>query len=199
MVFAGHDHHYERSYLIYKNKDVNQSTEIEFEDSLNGTIYYVTGGGGAPVYGLGPSKWWCDAGVRTTDNHYCLIDTDTPNKLEFVAKDRDGDIIDQVTITQNIAEIYSNNTKIEKHFDSHYSNSHIYLQIPENAGNKLVNITLYTIHGKRLLTLTNGILSAGTHLITLNKSNLHDIASGLLICRFESAGLKKSLNILWNN
>ena len=102
MFFSGHDHHYERSYLIYDGEVVDESTEIEFEDSLNGTIYYVAGGGGAPVYGLQSGKWWGDASVRTTDNHYCLINTDTPNKVEFVTKDKNGTIIDQLTITKTI-------------------------------------------------------------------------------------------------
>lgn len=100
MFFSGHDHHYERSYLIYNNEAVNQRTDIEFEDSLNGTFYFVTGGGGAPVYGLGSAKWWGDGSIRTTDNHYCFINTDTPDLLEFVAKDKDGNVLDQVTITK---------------------------------------------------------------------------------------------------
>ena len=93
MFFAGHDHIYERTDLIYDQASVSQEDEVNITETP-GTIYFVTGGGGAPLYSTG-SDWW----VNTNDEicHYCILDA-TPDRLELVTKDRNGDIIDAVTM-----------------------------------------------------------------------------------------------------
>lgn len=46
IIFNGHDHIYERSFPIYKDKI-----------STKGVVYIVTGGGGAPLYDIN-KNWW---------------------------------------------------------------------------------------------------------------------------------------------
>jgi hypothetical protein len=96
MFFAGHDHHYERTDLIYGRSSVSQEDEVNITETP-GTIYFVTGGGGAPLYNCS-SEWWTNVSNRIY--HYCVINA-TPSRLELVAKDRNGTIIDAVTMLQN--------------------------------------------------------------------------------------------------
>lgn len=97
MFFSGHDHIYERTDLIYDEASVSAEDEVNITETP-GTIYFVTGGGGAPLYSTG-SDWW----VNTNDEiyHYCILDA-TPDRLELVTKDRNGDIIDAVTMIKVI-------------------------------------------------------------------------------------------------
>ncbi len=97
MFFSGHDHDYERTHLIYNQKTVSENTEINIEETP-GTFYCVVGGGGAPLYSAG-SKWWTAISEKTY--HYSVIDA-TPEKLEFVVKDRSGSMLDKVTITKEV-------------------------------------------------------------------------------------------------
>lgn len=98
MFFSGHDHFYERTYLIYEGQTASEETEINITETP-GTFYFVTGGGGAPLYST-DSDWW--VGVNERTYHYCVLDA-TADRLEFAAKDDDGNIIDEVTIIKEIS------------------------------------------------------------------------------------------------
>lgn len=76
VVFAGHDHDYERGLV-------------------NGITYIVTGGGGAPLYHV-KGDWWTQAEASAL--HACDV-TVNGNSLELKAVKTDGSIIDSVTIT----------------------------------------------------------------------------------------------------
>lgn len=84
--FAGHDHHYERSKPIY-----DQSVVSDYGD---GTMYIVTGGAGAPLYGFS-SQWHQEIAVQTF--HYVLIEIDF-SQLSLKAYDRYGTLLDSVDI-----------------------------------------------------------------------------------------------------
>jgi len=81
MVFAGNDHHYERSRLI------------------NGVMYVVTGGGGAPLYSA--SNSWFTAAV-TSCYHAVVLDVE-PARIRYRAVRHDGVVFDDMVI---------NNTRI---------------------------------------------------------------------------------------
>ncbi|MFX0136373.1 MAG: purple acid phosphatase family protein [Candidatus Hodarchaeota archaeon] len=49
LVYAGHNHYYERSYPMNRFKDFDNSTSYNFENPSN-PMYLITGGGGAPLY-----------------------------------------------------------------------------------------------------------------------------------------------------
>jgi hypothetical protein len=74
IVFNGHDHDYERSYV-------------------NGVYYIVTGGGGAPLYAAGSSSW---TQASASAFHCCKI-TISGNNLSFEAIKPDGSSIDSFT------------------------------------------------------------------------------------------------------
>ena len=96
MFFAGHDHLYERTHLIYEGQTASEETEINISETP-GTFYFVVGGGGAPLYSTG-SGWWVN--VNEKMYHYCLINA-TSDRLELDAKDVNGSTFDAVTITKN--------------------------------------------------------------------------------------------------
>ncbi|MBF0429706.1 MAG: NPCBM/NEW2 domain-containing protein [Fibrobacteria bacterium] len=95
MVFSGHSHNYDRTYLLYDRQVVTEEKDINHE--VKGTFYVVTGGGGAPLYEV-TKQWWQDpASVSTL--HYCVITTSDVD-LNMVVKKPDGTIIDQLSITK---------------------------------------------------------------------------------------------------
>ena len=49
LVFAGHNHYYERSYPMNQLKQYDNSTNFNFKNPLN-PMYFITGGAGAPPH-----------------------------------------------------------------------------------------------------------------------------------------------------
>ena len=49
LVFAGHNHYYERSYPMNRFKNYDDSNSYDFENPSN-PMYIITGGAGAPLY-----------------------------------------------------------------------------------------------------------------------------------------------------
>ncbi len=76
VVFQGHDHDYERT------------------NAINGVTYFVTGGAGAPLYGVGRSSW---TATSESVNHYMIIDA-SPTSIHIVTKRLDGTQLDTVDI-----------------------------------------------------------------------------------------------------
>lgn len=79
IVFNGHDHDYERL-------------------EINGIKYIVTGGGGAPLYEVGRSKWTI---LSQSTYHYCKISINS-SSLHFTSLKPDGEIIDDFVINKHI-------------------------------------------------------------------------------------------------
>lgn len=85
LVFNGHDHHYERSYAFANGVAQRDGT---------GVVYVVTGGAGAPLYGVVGSGF--TAFSRAT-HHFVEVDV-TPTELALEAIDAYGNVIDAVTL-----------------------------------------------------------------------------------------------------
>ena len=68
ISFAGHDHHYERSKVIYDGSAVYSGTNVPA--NIKGTTYVVTGGAGAPLYSVS-SEWWTDYIASTHHYMHC--------------------------------------------------------------------------------------------------------------------------------
>lgn len=80
IVFAGHDHNYERT------------------EAINGVIYIVTGGGGAPLRDVGTSSWTAHS-ERTY--HFCHVDI-MSRKLFLHAIKPNGSMFDSLVIEKII-------------------------------------------------------------------------------------------------
>jgi len=78
IVFAGHDHCYERT------------------EKINGVIYIVTGGGGAPLYDVGKSSW---TAYSAKAYHFCLINI-IGKKLNLKTITPENIVIDSLLLTK---------------------------------------------------------------------------------------------------
>jgi hypothetical protein len=76
IVFAGHDHNYERT------------------KPIDGTYYVVSAAAGAPVRPVHP-RWF--SSVVRTEAHYVLVDV-VPDRMTLRAVNLDGETFDQVVI-----------------------------------------------------------------------------------------------------
>jgi hypothetical protein len=85
-VFAGHDHHYERTVPIAGNQTA--------EAGQPAVIYYVVGGGGAPLYPAGRG-WWTAASA----SRYSFVSVDVRGcRLTLTALDEKGVAFDDATL-----------------------------------------------------------------------------------------------------
>lgn len=85
IVFSGHDHDYERC----------QDPELD-RDQPEGTIYIVTGGGGAPLYSIDEEHKLANPfyiGIFESKLHFCQIDVSGEN-IEVTVIDATGETID---------------------------------------------------------------------------------------------------------
>jgi len=80
VVFAGHNHYYSRC-------------------EVDGIHHVTTGGGGAPLYA--PSTSYPYVVAATQVHHHCEINIQG-DQLDFVARDRNGNIIDSFTTSNTI-------------------------------------------------------------------------------------------------
>ena len=94
IFFAGHDHIYERSKLILNGTVVDSSDNIP--GTKKGTVYMVSGGGGAPLaaYTTAKPSW---SRFRTVTNEYSVIDAQD-DSLTVTTKDTTGSVLDQFVI-----------------------------------------------------------------------------------------------------
>jgi hypothetical protein len=78
MVFQSHNHYYQRT------------------DPINGVIYIVTGGAGAPIY-TPINEWFVNNSKKAY--HYCVLDVSLETmEITFMAKDVNGNTFDELII-----------------------------------------------------------------------------------------------------
>ncbi len=144
IVFNGHDHDYERSI------------------DINGTVYIVTGGGGAPLYNP-DSNWWT-AHVEGT-YHFCLIEIRDDDLLLKAIK-RDGTVFDTLRLHKAAHEPWITITNTDINDPSPGGNGNNQLEPGETAN---LLITLKNQGGVQA-TNTNGLLRTSDPYITINDS-----------------------------
>ncbi|MFQ5599419.1 MAG: metallophosphoesterase [Candidatus Krumholzibacteriia bacterium] len=96
VVFAGHDHDYQRSHPLLHDEPVDMEMAPHFKDP-RGVIYIVTGGGA----GARPTSADCrftDVAISAT--HFSLLDIDG-TRLTLRAIDSDGSVLDMFTIDKS--------------------------------------------------------------------------------------------------
>jgi hypothetical protein len=101
LFFSGHDHIYERSDLIYNGAVADASNRIPAQK--RGTIYIVTGGGGAPLYPIAPSPpWWRNYGLSTYE--YCVLQAGD-DSLSATVRKPDRTMVDHFVILRQSTHI----------------------------------------------------------------------------------------------
>jgi predicted MPP superfamily phosphohydrolase len=90
VVFGGHDHGFQRSKPIYND---------EVAPAGQGTTYIVSAGAGARLYDIDTdhNAGWLANAVK--DYNYSIVDANS-NTMTITTKNRDGQIIDAMTMTK---------------------------------------------------------------------------------------------------
>lgn len=87
LVLSGHNHVYERTVPIY----VSAAYPNGVADTVNGTTYLVTGGGGSLLHGFSANEWFIAA--RTDVHHYVKIEING-STIAVHAIRPDGTVVD---------------------------------------------------------------------------------------------------------
>ena len=95
IVFAGHDHDYERTYPLASAVVVGADEDPNYS-SPAGVVYIVTGGGGDTLYASGASYF---TAFSKSVFHFVQVDIEGL-RLELRAIRTDGSTLDQMTITK---------------------------------------------------------------------------------------------------
>jgi len=93
VYWSGHDHIYERSHQVSGGQVVDRGDDLSLN---NGTVYVVSGGGGAPLYGVAPIT---TTHVQSSVNNYVDV-VAAPTTLTVKAYKLDGSVIDSYGISQ---------------------------------------------------------------------------------------------------
>ncbi len=93
VYFSGHDHLYERSHQVFGGKVVDTSDNLTM---TKGTVYLVSGGGGAPLY---PSNKIPTTHTNLSAYNYVDVVADA-NMLTLKAYKIDGSPLDSFTVRQ---------------------------------------------------------------------------------------------------
>ena len=99
LVINGHDHVYERSYPILDNQMRDAFQEPSYV-APRGTIFVVTGGGGATLYDYKPTPAAHLSAVFKEEHHYFKL-LITPEALEGTAVNEEGLEIDRFSIKKS--------------------------------------------------------------------------------------------------
>lgn len=103
FVFTGHDHLYERGKPIRgfqagsKAGALAEATAEGLPVDGSGTVYVVTGGAGAPLYGADDSCYHTQ--LTESVYHYVVIDIEGPT-MRYAAYRLDGSVLDEFEITK---------------------------------------------------------------------------------------------------
>jgi len=93
VYWSGHDHIYERSHQVFGGQVVDTGNALM---ASKGTVYVVSGGGGAPLYGFAKI-----ATTHTQASTYNYVDVvAAPGTLTINAYQLDGSALDSYTISQ---------------------------------------------------------------------------------------------------
>jgi hypothetical protein len=93
VYWSGHDHIYERSHQVYGGQIVDKGDALSVS---NGTVYVVSGGGGAPLYGVAPLA---TTHIQQSTNNYVDV-VASPTTLTINAYKLDGSKLDTYAISQ---------------------------------------------------------------------------------------------------
>jgi hypothetical protein len=93
VYWSGHDHIYERSHQVYGGQVVDKGDALSVS---KGTVYVVSGGGGAPLYGVAPLA---TTHTQQSTNNYVDI-VASPTTLTIKAYKVDGSTLDSYSVSQ---------------------------------------------------------------------------------------------------
>lgn len=90
LVFNGHEHTYERTHPLY-NDTITSVQQLHELIRVNGTVYVITGGAGAPLYDTPGGEWIAS---KADDYHFCVIDVYDNHSLHVQATSIEQTVLD---------------------------------------------------------------------------------------------------------
>lgn len=171
--FCGHSHIYERSYLMFNNTVTNTSSDIPA--SAQGTVYVVSGGGGAPLYAARSPRTWRSYAI--TRYHYCLLQS-SADSLVCTAKDTAGVVLDRFVIRRNATAVKQDaaNRKVKYPLSISRVGKNVFaVNAPANA-----SCMIYGVSGRAVMQKKTS--AAGERI------SLAGMEQGLYIARITSSG-----------
>ena len=147
IVFNGHNHDYERNYV-------------------NGVYYIVTGGGGAPLYGVSPESTWTI--YAESCYHFCLIEV-VGDSLHFTARYDDGTVFDEFSLISplRINEQEISKPRLKLSARPNPFNSSVEIVVSDGRGlvrQTLSNIEIYDLQGD-MVYCRRGLLTSNDDLL----------------------------------
>ena len=101
LVFNGHEHTYERTFPL--NGGVKQYTDsLRVMKHVNGTIYVVSGGAGAPLYDSPGGNW---VASKADSYHFCMVDVYDNHSLHLEARAIDQQVLDGFWLKKGLKPI----------------------------------------------------------------------------------------------
>jgi len=185
IVFNGHDHDYERSIPI------------------NGVVYIVTAGAGAPLYSVGTS-WW--TAYSRSIYHFCQV-TVKGSQLELEAKDTKGETFDSLTLISAVPprpEERGGQLPGKIHLFPNYPNpfnstTTIPYRLSANCRPRsAATLKVYNLLGQEVRILMEGRQAPGDYTVAWDGRNgsAQELPSGVYICRLTTGTGSKSGKVL---
>ncbi|MFX0042234.1 MAG: purple acid phosphatase family protein [Candidatus Hodarchaeota archaeon] len=153
MVFAGHNHYYERSYPMNRLKEYEDSTSFDFKNPSN-PMYFITGGAGAPLYTRDTNPGY--APFYNSTYHFIIVEIsvddfkeETKLNLEIWAMPNDYNniyLIDNLTIVKKGAIINIHSPVENQVFGHHAPKYNVTIEKKASKPSWCsINTTWYTI------------------------------------------------------
>ncbi len=190
-----------------KNEDGNSASDWSFADGEE-SINEINPGqtmDGVGQYRLkySPEEGTVDAvseiNINVTFNSKGLVNGDYYDTLEIIHDDPDNQspLLIYCKLIVGPTSIGDNAHNAISKVNISCSGNRIYYQIPDRWNNKKVSIKLYNVQGKLVRTLLNGPAAAGRYFVRLDRQGgMHKPAAGLYLCRMETKGFTKTVNVL---
>jgi hypothetical protein len=160
IVFSGHDHDYERTW------------------SINGVVYIVSGGGGAPLRAVGDSLW---TAYSDSVYHFCRISIDD-RTLQMHAISPDGQAFDSLRIDKPPAGLAESVSPVSREpglraFPVPFSDLlTIDLMLTEEGEAELI---LFDQTGRLVDALYPGLMQAGSHTLVWSPGSGNQLPAGI--------------------
>lgn len=185
FYFCGHAHNYERTKVMYGQSPVYTGDTIPA--TQQGTIYTVTGGGGAPLYNVHSESWQQKA---IAAYHYMdILSYDDSMRVNIY--DNTGALID--TYVRNrfnpevgIKSVNQTKTELQEPSPSIFSTSTTINYTLDKSAN--VQIYILDLNGRLVKTLVDRVEPAGKNSVTWDATDnyYHNVSSGFYLCEMVS-------------
>lgn len=176
--FYGHAHGYLRTKVINNGLPVSVSSSVDLSSTL-GTVYILSGGGGAPLDGVSKPAWWTS--YQNNNKFFITIIEAGTDTCTFTSKDTSGAVFDQLQMFYEKVEVKLNKENgpvLADIPEVHYQSSVLYVT---NSFTDKSKIDIFGINGR---VFYSSFIQPGKYSLSNN------FRSGIYLCRIVSGSKK---------